>query len=274
MSNIISSKKLLECLNDQELFIADCRFDLSAPLLGWMQYREAHIPGAVYVSLDKDLTAPLAPHGGRHPLPSVEAMEQHFSDLGIRNGETRVVVYDDAGGSFAARLWWMLRYLGHENAQVLDGGFQDWLRAAGPVDAEIIPKPRAVFRAHAHPGMLASMGEVRLRNADCLLVDARAGERHRGEIEPIDRVAGHIPGAANLPWMSNVNPDLTLKHRDELLKLYESFPEKTIMYCGSGVTSALNVLVMEELGFPLPKLYAGSWSDWISYDENEIATGE
>jgi thiosulfate/3-mercaptopyruvate sulfurtransferase len=272
MSNIISSEKLAEHLNDPDLFIADCRFDLAAPLLGWIQFTEAHIPGAVYVSLDKDLSAPLGPHGGRHPLPPVEEMENRFSEIGMESGKSRVIVYDDAGGSYAARLWWMLRYLGHKHVQVLNGGFQAWLKSGEPVNAEIVRKPQAVFQSKPRNEMLATMEEVRTRSGNCLLVDARANERYRGEIEPIDRIAGHIPGAVNLPWTSNVKTDMTLGSREELLKLYETFPEKTILYCGSGVTSALNVLIMEELGFPLPKLYAGSWSDWISYEENAVAT--
>jgi thiosulfate/3-mercaptopyruvate sulfurtransferase len=271
MSNIISSEKLIESLNDPDLYIADCRFDLAAPLLGWMQYKESHVPDAVYFSLDKDLSAPVGKHGGRHPLPSIGLMEKRFGELGIESGRSRVVAYDSAGGSYAARLWWMLKYLGHEKVQILNGGYQAYVKAGGETTADIPRKLPAIFRTELRQEMLATMKDVRSRRSDCLLVDARARERYAGDIEPIDPVAGHIPGAANLPWMENLNPDLTLKDREDLLQLYETFPAATTMYCGSGVTSALNVLIMTELGLPLPKLYAGSWSDWISYPENSIA---
>jgi thiosulfate/3-mercaptopyruvate sulfurtransferase len=273
-SNIISAEQLLQSLGDPDLYIADCRFDLAATLIGWMQYKEAHIPGARYVSLDKDLSGKLGQHGGRHPLPAVEEMERRFGELGIARGSSRVVAYDDAGGSYAARLWWMLRYLGHDQAQILNGGYQAFLTVGGKPESAIPANVPVIFQSKVRPEMLAYMEDVRSADKACLLVDARARERYRGEIEPIDRIAGHIPGAVNLPWMENVNTDFTLKSAEILQELYCSFPPATIMYCGSGVTSALNVLIMEELGFPLPKLYAGSWSDWISYEENAVALGE
>ncbi|MCB2203322.1 sulfurtransferase [bacterium] len=249
----------------------DCRYDLADPGDGRVRYGRGHLPGASYVSLDDDLCAPLHEHGGRHPLPSIEAMTVLFSRLGVERNGTHVVVYDDEGGCYAARLWWMLRYMGHERVQVLDGGFSAWQTNGGEVTKEVPDRVPAAFEADVQQEMLASLKDVVEKPAPELLIDCRAAERFAGKHEPIDRVAGHIPGAFNMPWMELVGEDGSLRPLGELSELLIGVDERSIMYCGSGVTACVNVLAAEQSSLGLPRLYAGGWSDWITWPENPIA---
>ncbi len=276
MSNLITPDELRKLARSPELVIADCRFDLAAPSRGMELFLQGRIPGAVYASLDERLSAPLGIHGGRHPLPDASSMAAVFGGLGIACNRTRVVVYDDAGGSFAARMWWMLRYLGHENVRLLDGGWQAWLSAGGEVEtgqpAAAAPADFGAFEARGW--MLADKDDVKSRGADKALVDARAPERYSGAMESIDIKAGHIPGARHLYWQGNLDCSLRFLTQEALRSRYAALAGRmVIMYCGSGVTSCLNVLAMEEAGLGMPRLYVGSWSDWISYPENPVATG-
>lgn len=254
----------------------DCRFDLSQPGDGRRRYGEGHIPGAYYVSLDKDLTAPLGQHGGRHPLPEIKDMEVLFSRLGIERGRTEVVTYDDEGGCYAARLWWMLRYCGHDRVRVLDGGLAAWIAEGGGTTTDIAPAPApapARFTAEVREELRASAGDVSHRGPSDILFDCRAPIRFTGEEETIDPVAGHIPGAINVPWQDMLRADGRFVAVSRMADLLAVADERSILYCGSGVTACVNVLAAEHAGLGIPRLYAGGWSDWISYPDNPIATG-
>ncbi|TVX95013.1 sulfurtransferase [Cohnella terricola] len=277
MKNIVSVRWLLARMYEPDIVIVDCRFKLGEPEAGRKAYEESHIPGAIYLDLEKDLSGPIEEHGGRHPLPDAAELAARFGKAGIGN-ETRVVAYDDQGGAMASRLWWLLRYLGHTNVFVLDGGFSAWRNTGCPVSDEqrvIIP---ASFLATVQHNMLIEMDEVResLGTDSFVLIDSREAPRYRGEVEPIDPVAGHIPGARNKFWAESRHADGTWKDSDEQRERFADLsPEdEIVVYCGSGVTATPNVLALEEAGFTRVKLYAGSWSDWISYSENPVATGE
>ncbi|WP_219834811.1 sulfurtransferase [Paenibacillus sp. R14(2021)] len=277
MNNIVSLKWLLARMYESDIVIVDCRFQLGKPTAGREAYETSHIPGAVYLDLEKDLSAPIEEHGGRHPLPDIAQLTGVLSRVGIGN-ETRVVAYDDQGGAMASRLWWLLKYLGHEAVYVLDEGFTAWEKAGFPVNAEqrvLIPAP---FFATVQHNMLVEMDEVRenIGKDRVTLIDSREGARYRGELEPIDRVAGHIPGALNRFWAEGRGADGKWKGAEEQEARFEGLDKEreTIVYCGSGVTACPNVLALEEAGFSKVRLYAGSWSDWISYEGNPIGTGD
>jgi thiosulfate/3-mercaptopyruvate sulfurtransferase len=248
--------------------IFDCRHDLANPALGERQYREAHIPGALFAHLDRDLSGPKTGHNGRHPLPQPEVFVSWLGKQGLKTSD-QVVCYDAANGAMAARLWWMLRWVGHGEVAVLDGGFAKWTRERCPVATEV---PR--FTPTDYPIRLRSELAVDVRTVErnldkALLLDARAPARHRGEQEPIDPVAGRIKGAANRFNMDNVSPDGTFKPSSLLQGDFQSVlkgrsPAEVIHYCGSGVAACHNLLAMEVAGLPGGKLYAGSWSEWSS----------
>jgi thiosulfate/3-mercaptopyruvate sulfurtransferase len=258
--------------------VVDCRFDLRDEEWGRQQYRTAHIPGAVYVSLNDDLAGQRTALTGRHPLPSIEALAQLFSRLGIDN-DTQVVAYDDSG-LYAGRLWWSLRYLGHDAVAVLDGGWTKWLRESRPTrDGDEARTPRT-FLPHPRPDMTVAIDDVvaGLGAADALLIDARGPERYEGRSEPLDAVAGHIPGAANHFYRWNLTDDGTLRPADELRAAYtallgERSPEQTIAYCGSGVSACHNLLAMEHAGLRGARLYVGSWSEWSRDPARPVETG-
>ncbi|XID91866.1 sulfurtransferase [Paenibacillaceae bacterium WGS1546] len=277
MKNVVSAKWVLARLYEPDLVIVDCRFQLGQPEAGRKAYEEEHLPGAVYLDLEQDLSGPVGEHGGRHPLPDAAELAARLGQAGIGN-ESRVVAYDDQGGAMASRLWWLLRYLGHENVFVMDGGFSAWKAIGFPVSAEqrtIVP---AKFLATVQHNRLIEMDEVRegLGTGRFVLIDSREAPRYRGEVEPIDSKAGHIPGAKNLFWAESRRPDGTWKDADEQRERFAglSSEDEIVVYCGSGVTATPNVLALEEAGFTRVKLYAGSWSDWISYEGNPIATGK
>jgi len=278
---LISTEELASHLNDPDWLIADCRFLLSKPDEKETYYQRAHIPGAVYVHLDRDLSARVVPGvTSRHPLPTPADAARRFGALGIGPG-VQVVAYDDQGGSLAAvRLWLMLRWLGKENAAILDGGWQKWLEEDRPVEAGSIKRDEREFTAQAPLDCFVTADEVeRIRlDSNFRLFDVRAPERFRGEVEPIDPVAGHIPGARNLPYTENLAPDGTFKSPEELRRLYEKLiegtpTERVVFYCGSGVTSIHNLLAMKLAGLGDAKVYAGSWSEWITDRQRPVATG-
>jgi thiosulfate/3-mercaptopyruvate sulfurtransferase len=279
VSPLVSPAELLAHLGDERWVVVDCRFDLAAPGAGEQAYETAHIPGAVYAHLDRDLSAPVTGRNGRHPLPDAAAIEATCGRLGI-GPDAHVVAYDQDTGMFASRLWWMLRYVGHDRAAVLDGGFAAWVRAGGPTCAGREQRPACVFRAAPRPEMIVSAGEVLrlLGRRDWRLVDARAPERYAGEVEPIDPVAGHIPGARNHPYQTNVDehgrflPAPALRARFEQT-LGNIPPERTIVYCGSGVSACHDLLAMEIAGMRGARLYAGSWSEWCADPSRPIERG-
>jgi thiosulfate/3-mercaptopyruvate sulfurtransferase len=264
---IVSPEWLASQLDNPQVAVVDCRFRLGNPDWGCQQYRESHIAGARYLDLDKDLSAPVQRHGGRHPLPEPEELAQKLAAIGITAGETLVVAYDDSRFAFAARLWWLLRYLGHEAVAVLDGGWAGWEAKGYPVTAAI-PKPKpGNFRPKLQESWIVSIEQVKTcqDSPSVLLLDSREEERYRGEREPIDPVAGHIPGAVNFPWTRVTDGQGCLKAGQA--ELWADLPEtaEIIAYCGSGVTACVNLLSLELAGIDKAKLYPGGWSDWCSY---------
>ncbi len=255
--------ELVAARGREDLVLVDCRFELAAPAAGRLAYLEAHIPGAVYAHLDHDLSGPPSTDHGRHPLPSPERLCALFGALGI-DATQQVVAYDDAGGMFAARLWWMLRYMGHGAVTVLDGGWQAWVNAGGATASGDERPPARHFRGAPRRDRLVTLDEVE-RVAQ--LVDARAAPRYRGEVEPLDKHPGHIPGAINHCWQSNLGVDGRLADADTLTQRWQAslgaLPNAaTVHYCGSGVSACHNVLAQVAAGLPEPRLYCGSWSEW------------
>lgn len=271
-TTLISPSILSQHLHDPDWAIFDCRFSLEDNQSGRRAYHLAHIPGAVYADLEQDLSAPVIPgKTGRHPLDSPEQVTSAFSRLGI-SADKQVIAYDDAGGALAAaRLWWMLRWMGQRNCAVLNGGWQAWLRAGLPVRGGEQRLPPTRFEGSPHPELMVTAEDVdaiRL-NPDWRVLDARSAERFRGKNETIDPVAGHIPGAVSAPYADNLSTNGSMCPKQELQKLYRNLLGKvparqTIVYCGSGVTSAHSLLAIEHAGLGEGKLYLGSWSDWIT----------
>lgn len=260
--------------------VVDCRYDLKDEAWGRRQYLESHIPGAVYASLSRDMSTVPDGTNGRHPLPSPEAMTQTFSRLGIGPG-TQAVLYDQDDGRYASRLWWMLRYMGHQAAAVLDGGWAKWTREGRRGRGGEEKRSAATFEGTPQPGARLRVEEVErlLGRPDALLVDARAPERYEGRNETIDRAAGHIPGAANHFYQWNVGADGTMRPPDQLRARFEQLlsgrpAKQVVMYCGSGVTACQNLLAMEHAGLRGAHLYPGSWSEWSSDPARPIETAQ
>ena len=264
--------------------VLDCRFDLKNPGAGRLAHLAGHIPGARYADLNRDLSSPVTADSGRHPLPSPAALAAFFNAAGI-GSDTQVVAYDEANGSMAARAWWLLGWMGHRCAAVLDGGFAAWVQAGGPVEAGAgaPPEPAAARGAvpdRANPDAVATSAQVEAMRSDSrrLLVDARAPERFAGEVEPLDRVAGHVPGAVNHPFTANLNAQGRFLPPEELRALWSQrlagrSPGDMIAMCGSGVTACHNLLAMAAAGLPGARLYAGSWSEWIRDPRRPVARG-
>ena len=278
LQNLITAAELSNRLGDSQTIIFDVRFSLSDIQYGSRQYALGHIPGAHYLHLDHDLSRPIAAGTGRHPLPLVAAFVECMQRHGVSAG-TQVVAYDDASGMFAARLWWLLKWLGHDRVAVLDGGLPAWTRSGGAVETTTPAEPlRGSFQAHVRSDMLLEVEALQsaLAQGQVLLCDARAPERYRGEVEPIDKVAGHVPGAVNLPFSRNLDAQGCFKSAAELSQLHAQVDDARpiVHMCGSGVTACHNVLAATVGGHPLPRLYAGSWSEWITDPSRPIARGD
>ncbi len=253
----------------------DCRHDLANPDLGEQQYLEAHIPGAQFAHLDRDLSAPKTGTNGRHPLPEARAFIAWLGRQGLKPAD-QVVCYDGGPGAMAARLWWMLRWAGHETAAVLDGGLAKWLREGRPVTAELPTVVAAGYPGKARASMVASLPLVEKRLKRAALLDARAPTRYRGEQEPIDPVAGRIPGAKNRFNNDNLAPDGTFKKPELLREEFEKIlsgrnSNEVINYCGSGVAACHNALAMEIAGLTGSRVYIGSWSEWSANPARPIS---
>lgn len=277
---LIEPPALASHLGDPDWVVIDCRFDLADPAKGEQQYREAHIPGARYAHLDRDLSGTKTGTNGRHPLPTVGEMRARFGALGITAGR-QVVAYDADTGMYAARLWWMLRFMGHDAVAVLDGGFARWVREGRPVSQDHGDARPALFEGVPRETWRLSVDDVRsgLGHPNRTLVDARAESRYRGEDETLDKVAGHIPGAKNYFFQHNLSGDKTFKAPDELRAqwtrvLGSTPPVNVVMYCGSGVTACHNLLAMEHAGLAGARLFPGSWSEWSADPSRPVATGE
>lgn len=275
---LVSAATLAAHLDDPGWAVVDCRFSLAETEKGRDAYRAAHIPGAVYAHLDEDLSGPIVRgKTGRHPLPPVDGMAARLGAWGIGGG-VQVVAYDDSAGMVAGRLWWLLRWLGYSAVALLDGGWDAWLRAGYPTRPGVESRPARAFTPRSAAGMVADAGEVlaRLHDPQMLLLDARAADRYRGENETIDPVAGHIPGAVSAPYAGNLTADGTFRAPEELRARYMELlgdhrPEDTIVYCGSGVSAVHNLIALEQAGLPGARLYAGSWSDWITDPARPVA---
>jgi thiosulfate/3-mercaptopyruvate sulfurtransferase len=257
--------------------IFDCRHDLGKPALGEEQYRGAHIPGALFAHLDRDLSAPKTGRNGRHPLPQPEIFAAWLGRCGLKPSD-QVVCYDSGNGAMAARLWWMLRWIGHDAVAVLDGGLAKWLAEKRPVTAEVPRFDPSRYAMNRKPQGHVGASDVESRNNAILLLDARAPVRYRGEQEPIDPVAGRIPGARNRFNMDNVSPRGTFKNADQLKKEFQAVladraPSEVVHYCGSGVAACHNLLAMEVAGLPGGSLFAGSWSEWSADPKRPVEKG-
>lgn len=273
---LIGCEPLHSAVNDAEWVVVDCRFELGSPDDGRQAYLAGHIPGAVYVHLDDDLSAPKAPGRGRHPLPSAEHLSALFGRLGITAGK-QVVAYDAMGGMMAAaRFWWLLRYMGHEAVAVLDGGWPAWVAAGLPACTGEEHRARAEFIGRPYADRVVSPDQV-LRQPR--LIDSRDPARFRGETEPVDPVAGHIPGAVNHFCKNNLDEQGRFRDTASLRRLLQpafgaAAPGEVTFYCGSGVTACHNILAAVHAGFNEPRLYAGSWSEWCADPVRPVARGE
>ena len=267
-TTLISTEQLAAHLNDSSWLIADCRYNLKDEQWGAAQYAAGHIAGAVFVNLAHDLAGPRTGANGRHPLPSLDAMAATFARLGIGDG-TQVVAYDQDAGPFASRLWWMLRWMGHDAVAVLDGGFAKWTREGRPLESGTQTRLPATFTPRLRAEMRLTVDDVmqHLDDRSMLLVDARSPERFAGQPDPLDHVYGHIPGARNRPYRHNISDEGTMRSAAQLKADFERVlgdrtPAEAVMYCGSGVTACHNLLAMEQAGLKGARLFAGSWSEW------------
>lgn len=268
---LIETFMLLEHIDDLDWLTFDCRFDLFSPEWGYENYLLGHIPRAVYVNLSSELSGPITATTGRHPLPDAVSFTQACANWGIEPQKT-VVVYDTSGGSMASRMWWMLRAIGHDKVHLLDGGYAKWAAEGMPVQVSEQVNSRTTFHYEPHYNPDSYFGTSQVLDAikqdGWRLLDVRSPERFRGENEPIDKIAGHIPGAVNRFHGASLTSSGTFKPSTELKKEFEEIlpeidPDHTIVYCGSGVTSCHTVLAMEAAGLKGARLYTGSWSEWI-----------
>jgi thiosulfate/3-mercaptopyruvate sulfurtransferase len=278
-TTLISIADLAAHLDDAGWVPCDCRHDLADTEAGRRAYAESHIPGARFVHLDADLSAPKTGKNGRHPLPEAEKLVRRLEALGVSNA-LQVVAYDSSGGPYAARLWWMLRWLGHDAVAVLDGGWNAWVKAGNPVTAQPPAIRKTRFTAHPRTELARDVAFVAagIRKSAPLLLDARAPNRYRGENETLDPVAGHIPGAANRFFQLNLEAGGSFKPPSTLRREFEAVtggkaPADVVHYCGSGVTACHNLLAMEVAGLSGSRLYPGSWSEWCSDTSRPVATG-
>jgi thiosulfate/3-mercaptopyruvate sulfurtransferase len=269
---LITVNELAQCYQRENVVVADCRFALADPGAGERQYGAGHIPGSHYLHLDRDLSAAKSVHGGRHPLPEPAALAAKLSAIGVRSEPPSLVVaYDDHRFAFASRLWWLLRYCGHDNVRALDGGYRAWCAAGLPVSTELPKSTPGHFVPALRPHMVLNIEQIKaLRgSADTVLVDAREQRRFLGLEEPIDPVAGHIEGAVNFPWQEASSAEGFLLPEAEQSRRWGEVgaAENIAVYCGSGVTACVDLLALAQIGRDDAQLYAGSWSDWCSYPE-------
>ena len=276
MSVLVEPEQLASQLDDT--IVVDCRFDLARPSWGEAEWRRASVPGAAYAHLDRDLSGPVTPgQTGRHPLPDPHRFAETLAAWGVEPTRA-VVVFDQLGGGIAARLWWMLRWLGHDAVSLLNGGWAAWLGAGLPTAPGVAVQRSGGFVPRPRGDKLVDAVAVQAAIADpsVALLDARSAERHRGDHEPIDPVAGRIPGALSAPSADNLDASGRLLPKEQLARRYRSLlgdAQRTISYCGSGVTACHDILALVHAGLPEPELYAGSWSDWITDPSRPIERG-
>ena len=275
----VNKEWLIDQLENEQVKIVDCRFALGNSDEGKSLYQESHIPGAFYFDLEKQLSSPVSKHGGRHPLPDMDQLRLEIEKVGIDNAKI-VVAYDGGEGQFASRFWWLLTYMGHENVFVLNEGFKGWKEAGYPTTKEVPNFDPASFKVDLQEEMLASYEEVKdvvssNKKNSPILIDSRDESRYLGEVEPIDRVPGHIPGAIHKFWAEGFELG-SFKTGEEQKKRFTEIDENepVIVYCGSGVTATPNYMALKMAGYNNVKLYAGSYSDWVSYVDNPVAKGK
>lgn len=279
MSYIVTSEWVSKRLEetDSNLIIVDCRFELQSPEVGKRLFIENHLPTAVYLDLNKDLSGPTQQHGGNHPLPDMHEFAEKLGNLGI-DEKTTVVVYDQANEMYAPRLWWLLTYMGHEDVYVLDGGYEKWVAEGRTVTQEIVTRTPKVFTPHIQEDEKVDMDEVKekLSNQSAILIDSRAKDRYLGKVEPMYSKAGHIPGAKNYFFKGVLKDNGLWKNTQEIEAHFADLPkdQEIIVSCGSGVSACPNIIALKQAGFTNVKLYPGSYSDWISYVENNVETKE
>ena len=273
MKNFKTAEWLMENIDREDLVILDARAELSDEEAGYEQYKAGHIVGAHYVSLEDVLTGEIGEHGGRHPLPKINEFADHMMSLAVADSST-VIVYDNGDLAMAGRLWWLLKYIGLDQVYILEGGYSGWVNSNMEV-TQVVPKKEKSrnLSLNIQDWMLADIEEVKaaIDNKDIAIIDSRAFERYSGQVEPLDKIPGHIPSAINYPWL-----DLVRENKKDIEDLKEYFKaldefEKLIVHCGSGVTGTVNILFMEEIGLK-PKLYAGGYSDWVSYKGNKVVS--
>lgn len=277
---LISAGELAEHID--HCLVVDCRHELARPEAGRDSYQQAHLPGAFFMHLDDDLSSPKTGSNGRHPLPDPARLAASLAAIGLQPGR-QLVAYDAAGGMVASRLWWMARWLGHNEVAVLDGGIDAWTRAGFPLTAEMPTPPAAADTSWARPGQQPVVDRHAMREnidkQELLVIDARGADRFRGETEPMDAKAGHIPGAVNRPFTQNLRdngqfkPPAVLRQEFSAL-LGDRSAAQTAHSCGSGVSACHNLLAMASAGLDGAALYPGSWSEWSSHDELPVATGD
>lgn len=264
---LVRPEGLAACLNNPRIAIADCRFSLSDPSLGEQQYQRGHIPGAYYLNLDRDLSSPPTHSSGRHPLPDIEQLVEKLMAMGIGD-ESLVAIYDDSNGAFAARLWWLLRYLGHDRVALLDGGWSAWVAGGYPTTQQVPPPKSVEFKTNVRTDWVVERETVKARKdlPGVVLVDSRDRDRYRGEREPIDPVAGHIPGAVNFPWRDICDENDRFRSPAEQKRRWAKLnpTDEIIVYCGSGVTACANLWSLAVAGIEGAKLYPGGWSEWCA----------
>jgi len=277
-STLVTVSELKDHLFNADWCVVDCRHDLMDIELGRRQYIEGHIPGAQFAHMDEDLSGKKTGRNGRHPLPSRDDLVRRFRAWGIDNG-TQIVAYDASGGSFAARLWWLARWLGHDKVALLDGGWTQWLAQTGWSSVEPAERPPGRFAAGASLEGSVDAGRLlaQLGSPQLLLVDARARERFEGRVEPLDPVAGHIPGAVHRFWQQSL-VDGRFKSPEQLRTEFEQLlagrePGQMVAHCGSGVTACHHLLAMRIAGLPGGQIYPGSWSEWVADPTRPVATG-
>lgn len=276
-SPVIDAESLAGRLGDDKLRVLDCRFDLMKPDAGRKAWLSGHIPGAGFADLDRDLASPIQSDTGRHPLPDAGQFAEKLGRLGV-SSDSDVVVYDAGSGAFAARAWWLLRWLGHEHVALLERGFDAWVADGRETESGETVLPAAGYQGNPRDELVMTTADVQAET-DLLLVDARDAARFRGEVEPIDGVAGHIPGACNLPFSESLNADGGFKSADELREIWKGVlgapaGQEWAVMCGSGVTACHLAVSGLLAGYGEPRLYVGSWSEWIRDPNRPVGKGD
>lgn len=278
-TTVISAQQLGAIVNDDDVRVFDCRFALKDPQGGLKSYRAGHIPGAQFADMDTQLSSPVTESSGRHPLPAADSFLAQLRAWGVNNS-TQVIAYDDISGAFAARLWWLLRWMGHERVAVLDGGLQKWTDSGQPLTQKEVQYPTGDFSGRANLEWVLDIDTVRTQlDADTItLIDARAADRFTGKDQKTDPVPGHVPGAHNLPFGGNLTQQGVFETAEVIRERFRPFMEsgsidQVVNMCGSGVTACHNLLAMEIAGYPPTRLFVGSWSQWIRDPSRPVATG-